>query len=71
MKADVVAVACPLCSVNLEAYQDAIGQVYDWDRPMPIVLFTQLLALAQGASAEDVGLDQCMIRPEFLMERFA
>ena len=30
MKADVVAVACPLCSVNLEAYQDAIGQVC-WD----------------------------------------
>lgn len=71
MGADVIAVACPLCSVNLEAYQDAVSQSFDWDRPMPIVLFTQLLALAQGASAEAVGLDQCMIRPDVLMARFA
>jgi len=59
--ADCVAVACPLCSVNLEAYQDRILREDGRGEPMPVVLFTQLLGLAVGAPMESLGLDQCLV----------
>ncbi|MCS7253183.1 MAG: CoB--CoM heterodisulfide reductase iron-sulfur subunit B family protein [Armatimonadota bacterium] len=61
--AQVICVACPLCHVNLDVYQvdaDAkAGQKHD----MPIVYFTQLIALALGASVGEVGLNKHMINP--------
>lgn len=61
--AQVICVACPLCHVNLDVYQvdaDAkAGQKHD----MPIVYFTQLIALALGASVGELGLNKHMINP--------
>lgn len=71
MGAQCIAVACPLCSVNLEGYQDQVARRYNWPERMPIVLFTQLLGIALGASAEAVGLEQCIVDPEPLLAAYA
>ncbi len=42
--ADVVAVACPLCHNNLDARQKAMGL----EAPIPVLYFTQLMAIAFG-----------------------
>jgi len=59
--ADCVAVACPLCSINLEAYQESLRVQFDFGPPMPIVLFTQLIGSALGISEEALGLEQCFV----------
>jgi heterodisulfide reductase subunit B len=46
--ADVLAVACPLCHSNLDTRQNKM----DLEEPMPVLYFTQLMALAFGLSAE-------------------
>jgi heterodisulfide reductase subunit B len=46
--ADVVAVACPLCHSNLDTRQAKMGLVH----PIPVLYFTQLMALAFGMAPQ-------------------
>jgi len=54
--ADCLATACPLCQINLEAYQDKVSVVVGADCHVPVLYFTQLMGLAFGLSAEQVAL---------------
>lgn len=51
-----IVTACPLCNMNLDMREEeingAMGTAYD----MPVYQFTQLLAIAMGASAKEIGL---------------
>jgi len=46
--ADGIAVACPLCHLNLDARQEEIEATYGVDYNLPILYFTQLLGLSFG-----------------------
>jgi heterodisulfide reductase subunit B len=46
--ADMVCTTCPLCQMNLEAFQGTINRKYKLNISMPIVYFTQLTAAAMG-----------------------
>ena len=65
-KAEVIATACPLCQFNLECYQEETGNEHP-AISMPILFFTQLIALALGASAEEIGLKRCLVPMEPLL----
>ena len=54
--ANVLVTTCPMCQMNLEAYQGEIGRALRRRVEVPIVFFTQLLGLALGASAEELGI---------------
>jgi heterodisulfide reductase subunit B len=58
--ADVISTACPLCQFNLDAFQEESG---DRHHPisMPIVYFTQLLALSLGAPIQEIGLQRGLV----------
>jgi heterodisulfide reductase subunit B len=65
--ADAIAVACPLCHLNLDARQmqmETIGE------PMPILYFTQLLAIALGLPKETAMLKKNMVDPRPLLQPF-
>jgi heterodisulfide reductase subunit B len=62
-EADVIATACPLCQMNLEAYQDKINQTYGRQFKIPVVYFSHLLGAALGISSEDMGLDKLLVEP--------
>jgi len=53
--ANCMATACPLCQINLEAYQDAVSGAVGADCHLPALYFTQLMGLAFGLSAEDLA----------------
>jgi heterodisulfide reductase subunit B len=57
--ADLMAVACPLCHTNLDARQFQMGL----EEAMPVFYFTQLMALALGASERTAGLHKNLIDP--------
>lgn len=46
--ADLIAVACPLCQANLDMRQSEIEEMKNKKYNLPVVYFTQLLALAFG-----------------------
>ena len=61
--ADAIVVACPLCHLNLDARQMQMESV---EEPMPILFFTQLMALALGIP-EDAMLHKNMVDPKPLL----
>ncbi len=55
--ADLVALSCPLCLYNLDVAQDQIEKIHFGFRKMPIVYFSQLLAIALGLDTDKYALD--------------
>jgi len=66
--ADVIATPCPLCQQNVEMYQDAINKKYGTNFNIPVVFYSQLMAVAFGMDAKDAALDHNMIKPLKLVE---
>ena len=65
--ADVIAAPCPLCQTNVEMYQDAINKKYGTNYQIPVVFYSQLMAVAFGLDAEkDAALHRNTIRSEKL-----
>ena len=46
--AEMICTTCPLCQINLEAYQATLKKDLGEDFSMPVVYFTQLMALSFG-----------------------
>ncbi|MBL7075443.1 CoB--CoM heterodisulfide reductase iron-sulfur subunit B family protein [candidate division KSB1 bacterium] len=65
--ADLVALTCPLCYYNLDRRQEDIGNRFMDFSPIPVLFFTQLLAIALGVEDEILGLDQHYIDPSPLL----
>ncbi len=55
--ADLVVLTCPLCQYNLDSAQEAIEKQHYGFKKIPIVYFTQLLAVALGLDASKYALD--------------
>jgi heterodisulfide reductase subunit B len=63
--ADLIAVACPLCQLNLDSRQFQMSLDFE----MPILYFTQLMALALGLPAKAAALNKNMVDPRPLLHR--
>ncbi len=53
--AECIVTACPLCQINLDAYQDKINRRFGTSFKIPVVYFTQLLGLAFGIKPKTLG----------------
>lgn len=62
--AEVIIVACPLCHLNLDARQTQMGLA----EPLPVLYFTQLMALALGLP-DEAALHKNLIDPRPLMRQ--
>jgi heterodisulfide reductase subunit B len=67
--ADMVVVACPLCHSNLDLRQRSIEKFLGNDLEVPVLYFTQLLGLAFGYSAGQLGLGKHVINPTPVLKR--
>ncbi len=65
--ADCIATACPLCQVNLEAYQAKVGKAMGADCRIPVLYFTQLMGAAFGLSDQDLKLNDSLTPVEALL----
>ncbi len=55
--ADAIVTVCPMCQMNLEAYQKKISGMCKEDMSMTILYLPQFLGLAMGLSEKDLRLD--------------
>jgi heterodisulfide reductase subunit B len=58
--ADCIVTACPLCQINLEAYQDIVSRKVDADCRIPVLYFTQLMGVAFGLNEADLALNDSL-----------
>jgi heterodisulfide reductase subunit B len=47
---------CPMCQINIDAYQGEMNAMFHTKHKMPIVFFTQLMGLAFGLDPKKVGV---------------
>jgi heterodisulfide reductase subunit B len=66
--AQCIAVACPMCQVNLDLRQLDIKKQLSKEYNMPIVYITQLIGLCLGIPQEKLGLGKLMISPSKVIE---
>jgi heterodisulfide reductase subunit B len=59
--AHCIVTPCPMCQVNVEAYQKRVNNVYGTSYRIPVLFFTQLLGLALGNSERELGLQRNLI----------
>jgi len=53
--ADAIVTLCPMCQLNLDAYQENVNKYFGTNYKIPILYFTQLMGLAFGISAGKLG----------------
>jgi heterodisulfide reductase subunit B len=54
-EADVIVTLCPMCQLNLDAYQESVNKKFGTDFHIPILYFTQLMGLAFGIPPKELG----------------
>ena len=54
--ADMVVTLCPMCQLNLDAYQVEMNKHFHTDFQVPVLYFTQLMGLAFGKPAAALGI---------------
>jgi heterodisulfide reductase subunit B len=55
-RADLIATVCPMCQLNLDAYQAQVNRAFETSYELPVLYFTQLMGLAFGLEAAALGL---------------
>ncbi len=55
-EADLILCMCPMCQLNLDAYQPRVSSHFHKNFRMPIVFFTQLLGVALGLDFAQLGI---------------
>jgi heterodisulfide reductase subunit B len=65
-----IATTCPLCHLNLEAYQGKLSERFGRRYEMPILYFTQLVGLALGADPKQLKLDAALMPVEPAVARY-
>ncbi len=68
--AECIVTACPLCQLNLDAYQDQINQKYNLDFQIPVLFITQLIGMALGIPNENLGLRTNIVPAKPLLEKY-
>ena len=67
--ANAIAVACPLCHVNLDTRQTEVEAKYGATYKMPVFYFTQLLGLTLGIEPKQLGLHRHLVSPTPLLAK--
>ena len=52
----LMATVCPMCQMNIDAYQNEMNHYFGTDYHMPVLFFTQLMGLAFGSEPEELGI---------------
>ncbi len=65
--ADAIVTACPMCHSNLDTRQDQMRRAGVGDHRLPIYYFTELIGLALGYPARQVGLHRHLTEAETLI----
>jgi succinate dehydrogenase / fumarate reductase cytochrome b subunit len=65
--ADAMVTPCPLCHLNLDAYQPDIEARVGRKLQMPILHIPQLVAMALGVSKDALRLETHIVRPKALL----
>ena len=69
LEADMLVTVCPMCQMNVDAYQAEMNRHFRTAYHVPILFFTQLMGLAFGEPAERLGIGAEITSARHALER--
>jgi heterodisulfide reductase subunit B len=60
-EADMIVTLCPMCQLNLDAFQDSVNRYFGTDYHIPVLYFTQMMGLAFGMSPSELGFGKELV----------
>lgn len=68
-QADLMATVCPMCQMNVDAYQGEMNHHFGTSYRMPVIFFTQLMGLAFGMNAKELGFGMELVSAKNALEK--
>jgi len=68
--AECLTTVCPLCQTNLDAYQGEVNKMFQTNFHLPVLFFTQLIGIALGLDAKDLGLKTCVVPADKVLAKY-
>ncbi len=68
--ADAMVVPCPMCQLNLDAYQSYVNNKYGTNYKIPIVYFTQILGLAMGMDPDTLRFEEGVVSAKPMLAKW-
>jgi heterodisulfide reductase subunit B len=69
--AQCIVTACPMCQMNLDAYQSRVNGKFKANFKLPVLFITQLIGLALGIEAKSLGLDTNIVSPKEVLRHIS
>ncbi len=69
--ADAIITLCPMCQMNLDAYQPQANRQFKGHYTMPVLYFTQVMGLAFGLLPRSLGFGQEFISAQPVLDKLA
>ncbi len=66
--AECITTPCPLCQINLDAYQGKVNSKYGTNFALPVFFVTQLIGLALGIEPKSLGLNTNIVSPNRVLD---
>jgi heterodisulfide reductase subunit B len=63
-KADVIVCICPMCQLNLDAYQSRVNSEFNQNFRLPVLFLTQLVGIALGLDWKKLGIGKEIVSAE-------
>ena len=67
--AECITTPCPLCQLNLDAYQRRVNSRFKTNFALPVLFVTQLIGLALEIEPKSLGLNTNIISPDRILEQ--
>lgn len=67
--ADAIVTICPMCQLNLDAYQSQVNQHFGTDFKIPVLYFTQMIGLAMGIEPALLGIGREFVSADAALAR--
>ncbi len=68
--AQCIVTVCPLCQLNLDAYQSIVNKKFGTHFNLPVLFFTQLMGLAFGLNESDIELKSSIVPAEKVLAKY-
>lgn len=63
-EADMLVTLCPMCQMNVDAFQGEVNKKFKTDYEIPIAYFTQVMGLAFGINPKELGFGREFVDPK-------
>lgn len=68
--AQCIVTDCPLCQINLDAYQGKVNSKFNREFNFPVLFFSQLMGISLGLEPKSLGLEKNIVTPSKVLASY-